>query len=106
MPSAARPVRWRIPLGLFTVAFAARMATFATVFDRGGVQFFGNDAYYHMRRVLYGLAHFPDWRYILLATPAGAAYGLAYLQTRNLAAPILTHFLVDAVWRLFFSAPT
>ena len=56
--------------------------------------------------VIFGLAHFPDWRYILLATLAGGAYGLAYLQTRNLAAPILTHFLVDAVWRVFFSAST
>jgi hypothetical protein len=56
--------------------------------------------------VIFGLAHFPDWRYILLATLAGAAYGLAYLQTRNLAAPILTHFLVDAVWRVFFSGST
>ena len=56
--------------------------------------------------VIFGLAHFPDWRYILLATLAGGAYGLAYLQTRNLASPILTHFLVDAVWRVFFSAST
>ena len=56
--------------------------------------------------VIFGLAHFPDWRYILLATVAGGAYGLAYLKTRNLAAPILAHFLVDAVWRVFFSGST
>ena len=41
--------------------------------------------------------------YVVLATVAGAAYGLAYLRTRNLAAPVLTHFLVDVTWRGFFA---
>ena len=53
--------RLGVPLGLFVLAFAVRMLPWATVFERGGSQFTGNDAYYHMRRVLYGLEHFPDW---------------------------------------------
>lgn len=58
--------------------------------------------------ILFGLSHLnngpaPDWRYVLLATMAGAAYGIAYLKTGNLAAPILTHFLLDLTWRGFFA---
>lgn len=62
--------------------------------------------------VVFGLSHLnnrngdaPDWRYVLLATIAGLAYGLAYIKTRNLAAPILTHALVDVTWRGFFAGP-
>jgi membrane protease YdiL (CAAX protease family) len=54
--------------------------------------------------LVFGLAHAdntanaPDWRYVILAGIAGIAYGLAYLRTGNIAAPVLTHFLVDATW--------
>jgi membrane protease YdiL (CAAX protease family) len=60
--------------------------------------------------ILFGLSHLnnsngqaPDWRYVLLATLAGIAYGLAYIKTRSVAAPTLTHFLVDVTWRGFFA---
>ncbi|MEE2665206.1 MAG: STT3 domain-containing protein [Myxococcota bacterium] len=56
-----RSVQWRAPLGLFALAFCVRMLPRATVFSGEGAHFTGNDAYYHMRRVLYGLEHFPDW---------------------------------------------
>ena len=59
--------------------------------------------------VIFGLSHLnnhngdpPDWRYVVLASVAGVAYGLAYLRTRNIAAPTLAHFLVDVTWRGFF----
>jgi membrane protease YdiL (CAAX protease family) len=62
--------------------------------------------------VIFGLAHLdnhngdpPDWRYVLLATLAGVAYGLAWLKTRTLTAPVLAHFLVDVTWRGFFAGP-
>ncbi len=62
--------------------------------------------------VVFGLAHLdnhngdpPDWRYVVLATLAGIAYGTAYLRTGNLAAGSLTHFLVDVTWRGFFAGP-
>ncbi len=57
--------------------------------------------------VLFGLSHLnngpPDWRYVLLATIAGIAYGEAFRRSGNLAAPTLTHFLVDVTWRGFFA---
>ncbi|MEW5978866.1 MAG: type II CAAX endopeptidase family protein [Acidobacteriota bacterium] len=57
--------------------------------------------------VIFGAAHLnngprPDWRYFVLATLAGLFYGRAYLQTRKLMAPAITHTLVDVVWRVFF----
>ncbi|HEU5320884.1 MAG TPA: CPBP family intramembrane glutamic endopeptidase, partial [Methylomirabilota bacterium] len=60
--------------------------------------------------VVFGLAHLnnrngaaPDWRYVLLATLAGIAYGTAFRRTGNLAAPVLCHFLVDITWRGLFA---
>lgn len=57
--------------------------------------------------LIFGAAHLnngpsPDWRYFLLATLAGLAYGRAYAKTRNLMAPALLHTLVDVAWRGFF----
>jgi membrane protease YdiL (CAAX protease family) len=62
--------------------------------------------------LVFGLAHAnntpnaPDWRYVILAGIAGVAYGLAYLRTGNIAAAVLTHFLVDATWGGLFQGPT
>ncbi len=69
--------------------------------------------------VLFGLSHLNNaagwswahlltpsvwgWPYVGLATLAGVAYGLAYHRTGNIAAPTLTHFLVDVTWRGFFA---
>jgi dolichyl-diphosphooligosaccharide--protein glycosyltransferase len=61
MSGQIRAARWRAPLGLFALAFGVRMLPWATVFGSDGAHFTGHDAYYHMRRVLYGLEHFPDW---------------------------------------------
>ena len=57
--------------------------------------------------LVFGAAHLnngpaPDWRYFLLATMAGIAYGWAYQRTRRLAAPALTHLLVDLTWSVAF----
>lgn len=48
--------------------------------------------------VIFGLAHFPDPRYMLLATFAGVAYGWTYLRTGKITASAVTHALVDGVW--------
>jgi len=61
MAAAKRSRTWAVALGLFGFAFAIRLLPAPTVFHAAGAHFTGNDAYYHMRRVLYGLAHFPDW---------------------------------------------
>ncbi len=48
--------------------------------------------------VIFGLAHLPDPRYVVLATLAGIAYGWVYLRTRRTTASAITHMLVDAMW--------
>jgi membrane protease YdiL (CAAX protease family) len=58
--------------------------------------------------VVFGLVHllfrsFPNWRFAILAAVAGAFYGRAYITTRSLRAPIVTHALVVTAWRVFFS---
>ncbi len=50
--------------------------------------------------VVFGLAHLPDWRYVLLATFAGVAYGWVYWRTGKVTASAITHALVDSVWVL------
>jgi len=58
--------------------------------------------------VIFGAAHLdngphaPDWRYGLLATLAGLAYGWVYMKTRRILAPAVTHALVDVTWAFFF----
>ena len=41
------------PLGLFLLALAVRALPWRTVFDGDRVLLFGNDAYYHLRRIRY-----------------------------------------------------
>ena len=48
--------------------------------------------------VIFGLAHLPDPRYVLLAAMAGVAYGLVYARTQRITASAITHALVDATW--------
>jgi uncharacterized protein len=50
--------------------------------------------------VVFGLAHLPDPRYVLLATVAGVAYGWVYARTGRVTAAAVTHALVDAAWVL------
>jgi membrane protease YdiL (CAAX protease family) len=50
--------------------------------------------------IVFGLAHLPDPRYVLLATLAGVAYGWVYLVTRRITASAVTHALVDWMWLL------
>jgi uncharacterized protein len=50
--------------------------------------------------IVFGLAHLPDPRYVLLATFAGVAYGWVYVRTRRITAAAITHALVDWIWIL------
>lgn len=55
---------------------------------------------------LFGVAHAAGgWRYVLLATLAGAGYASVYARTRRLEMTILTHFTVNAVHFLLFTYP-
>jgi uncharacterized protein len=57
--------------------------------------------------VLFGLVHlsfrgFPNWRFALVAAVAGLFYGRACLAARSVRAAMVTHALVNTVWRVFF----
>lgn len=54
--------------------------------------------------IIFGLAHLPDARYVLLAAIAGVAYGLVYARTQRITASAITHALVDATWGAFLRA--
>ena len=49
-----------------------------------------------------GVWHCP-WVYLILATIAGAFYGLTYIKTKKVTAAAIVHLLVDWVWGVFFS---
>jgi membrane protease YdiL (CAAX protease family) len=57
--------------------------------------------------VLFGMVHlpfrgFPNWRFAILAAVAGLFYGRACLTARSVRAAMVTHALVNTVWRVFF----
>jgi membrane protease YdiL (CAAX protease family) len=57
--------------------------------------------------LIFGMAHLnngptlPNYRYFVMATLAGFAYGLAWRRHRNVLTSTITHTLVNVVWRLF-----
>jgi len=53
-----------------------------------------------MASVVFGLAHLPDPRYVVLATFAGVAYGWVYARTGKITASAVTHASVDWIWLL------
>lgn len=57
--------------------------------------------------IIFGLSHidrghFPNWRYVLLATVAGVFYGTAWRRTQSLFPAAIVHTMVDATWHLLF----
>ena len=55
--------------------------------------------------VIFGVAHLPDLRYVVLATLAGLAYGWVYARSGKITASALTHTGVDWIWVLLLSYP-
>lgn len=56
--------------------------------------------------MLFGIAHFAGgWRYVLLATIAGAGYAIVYRRTRRIEMAMLAHFALNAVHFLLFTYP-
>lgn len=56
----SRPLRIAASLGLFALAVGVRALPWRQVLTDQRVYFFGNDAYYHLRRIVYSVARFPD----------------------------------------------
>ncbi len=54
--------------------------------------------------IVFGFAHLPDLRYVLLATLAGLAYGWVYARTRRITASAVTHAAVNWMWLLLLRA--
>lgn len=57
--------------------------------------------------VIFGLAHinngvFPNWRYAILATLAGLAYGQTWRKTGSIFASAIVHSLVNISWYALF----
>ena len=56
--------------------------------------------------LLFGLAHIAGgWRYVALASVAGAGYGTVFYRTRRIEASILAHFTLNTVHFLLFTYP-
>ena len=54
--------------------------------------------------MLFGWAHFEDWRYVIFATIAGLGYCETYRRTNNLFAASAIHMLVDVTWGAILSS--
>jgi len=57
--------------------------------------------------VAFGLVHlpfreFPNWKHVIIATVLGIFCGLGFQKTGSIRAPMVTHALVVAAWRMFF----
>lgn len=57
--------------------------------------------------ILFGLSHitnihFPNWRYVLLASIAGVFYGWTWQKTGSIFASALLHAGVDTLWHFLF----
>lgn len=71
-------LRWATPACLFLLAVGVRLLSWHSVFQSGKqgreVYLNGNDAYYHMRRILHSVDHFPEVLTFdpLMNFPAGA----------------------------------
>jgi membrane protease YdiL (CAAX protease family) len=60
--------------------------------------------------VLFGFSHitnlhFPNWRYVLLATIAGLFYGWTWRKTGSIFASAIVHAGVDILWHFLFLTP-
>lgn len=57
--------------------------------------------------VLFGFSHitnlhFPNWRYVILASIAGLFYGWTWRRSGSIFASAVVHALVDVTWHFFF----
>jgi len=49
--------------------------------------------------------HFPNWRYVFLASVAGLCYGWVWRKTGSIFASALVHAAVDILWHFLFITP-
>ncbi|MCX9011487.1 MAG: oligosaccharyl transferase, archaeosortase A system-associated [Candidatus Methanoperedens sp.] len=52
--------KFKLLMAVLFLALAVRISVFPAVFSNGSITFLGADTYYHVRRILYTVSHFPD----------------------------------------------
>jgi oligosaccharyl transferase (archaeosortase A-associated) len=52
--------RFKMLLSILFLALIVRISVFPTVFSNGNITFLGADTYYHVRRILFTVLHFPN----------------------------------------------
>jgi membrane protease YdiL (CAAX protease family) len=90
------------PLRIYLATGIPEELLFRGVIQNLAVRRYGYPQGLLLAAVVFGFAHLPDLRYMLLASLAGVAYGWVYHRTRHITASALTHAAVDWVWRLLF----
>ena len=91
----------------FLVALPEELA-FRGLLQNGLERLLGSARGLIIAAVIFGLSHIghapaPNWRYALLATVAGLAYGWVFQRTRSITAAAVPHVLVDWTWFVFLA---
>jgi membrane protease YdiL (CAAX protease family) len=86
------------PLIIYLVTGVPEEFLFRGLLQNLLARWLGPRAGWGMASIVFGLAHFPDPRYMLLAAIAGLAYGWVYWRTQRITASAITHALVDGTW--------
>jgi membrane protease YdiL (CAAX protease family) len=86
-----------VPLAIYLVTAVPEEFLFRGLIQNGLQRSFGRAAL-PVAAVIFGFAHLPDLRYVVLATLAGLAYGWVYARTGRITASAITHALVDWIW--------
>jgi CAAX protease family protein len=88
------------PVTIYLVTAVPEEFLFRGVIQNLFTRMLGPRAALTLASVVFGLAHLPDPRYVVLATFAGVAYGWVYLRTGKITASAVTHASVDWIWLL------
>ncbi|PWT73863.1 MAG: hypothetical protein C5B60_07635 [Chloroflexi bacterium] len=109
---APRVSEWKmyLPLSLGILFFTAwpEELLFRGLLQNLLARAIGNDAAgWIVASVLFGFSHitnlhFPNWRYVLLASIAGLFYGWTWRKTGSIFASAIVHGSVDALWHFLF----
>lgn len=86
------------PLIIYLVTAVPEEFLFRGLLQNLLTRWLGDRAGLAIASIVFGLAHLPDPRYVLLATIAGVAYGWVYQRTEKITASAITHVLVDGTW--------
>jgi membrane protease YdiL (CAAX protease family) len=90
------------PLHIYLAIAVPEELLFRGVIQNALVRRFGIRFGLAAASTVFGLAHLPDLRYVLLASLAGVAYGWVFWRTERITASAITHAAIDWIWRLAF----